>query len=188
MRHKRCGSIPESGRSSGGGNCNPLRCSCLENPMDRGAWWATVNGVLKSQTRLSTYTLKNRERVMGCKSQPTSQQKYPSVENGGGKSINIKTIPIPNIFSLQISSRTVKLWPLYPPLEEDLIKPLSLLSQCLPSKEAHTIQLSMDLTLKIITRSLHWILDDDTECYRRPQHILKEERSSRVHVRDFEAV
>ena len=38
------GSIPESGRSPGGGNGNPLQYSCLENPMDRGAWWATVMG------------------------------------------------------------------------------------------------------------------------------------------------
>ena len=36
------GSIPGSGRSSGEGNGNPLQYSCLENPMDRGAWWATV--------------------------------------------------------------------------------------------------------------------------------------------------
>ena len=36
------GSIPGSGRSPGEGNDNPLQCSCLENPMDRGAWWATV--------------------------------------------------------------------------------------------------------------------------------------------------
>ena len=35
---------------------NPLQCSRLENPMDRGAWWATVHGVAKSQTRLSTNT------------------------------------------------------------------------------------------------------------------------------------
>ena len=47
------GSIPGSGRSPGGGNGNPLHCSCLENPMDRGAWWATVRGVPKSLTRLS---------------------------------------------------------------------------------------------------------------------------------------
>ena len=40
--------IPGSGRSSGGGNGNPLQCSCLETPMDRGAWWATVHGVTKS--------------------------------------------------------------------------------------------------------------------------------------------
>ena len=45
------GSVPGSGRSPGGGPGNPLQCSCLENPMDRGAWWATVHGVAKSQTR-----------------------------------------------------------------------------------------------------------------------------------------
>ena len=39
------GLIPGSGRSSGGGNDNPLQCSCLENPMKRGAWGATVHGV-----------------------------------------------------------------------------------------------------------------------------------------------
>ena len=39
------GSIPGSGRSSGEGNGNPLRYSCLENPTDRGAWQATVHGV-----------------------------------------------------------------------------------------------------------------------------------------------
>ena len=46
------GSIPGSGRSPGGGNGNPLQYSCLENPMDRGAWQATVHGVAKSWTRL----------------------------------------------------------------------------------------------------------------------------------------
>ena len=46
------GLIPESGRSPGGGNDNPLQYSCLENPMDRGAWWATVHGLAKSQTQL----------------------------------------------------------------------------------------------------------------------------------------
>ena len=47
------------GRSPGGGNGNPLQCSCLENPMDRGAWWAIVHRVAKSQTQLkqlSTHT------------------------------------------------------------------------------------------------------------------------------------
>ena len=44
------GLIPGSGRSSGGGHSNPLQYSCLENPMDRGAWQATVYGVAKSQT------------------------------------------------------------------------------------------------------------------------------------------
>ena len=46
-------SIPGSGRSPGGGHGNPLQYSCLENPMDRGAWWATVHGVAQSRTRLS---------------------------------------------------------------------------------------------------------------------------------------
>ena len=40
------------GRSPGGGHGNPLQYSCLENPMDRGAWWATVYGASKSQTQL----------------------------------------------------------------------------------------------------------------------------------------
>ena len=47
------GSIPRSGRSPGGGNDNPLQYSSLENPMDRGAWQATVHGVTKSQTSTS---------------------------------------------------------------------------------------------------------------------------------------
>ena len=49
------GSIPGSGRCPGVGNGNPCQYSCLENSMDRGTWQATVHGVAKSQTRLSTY-------------------------------------------------------------------------------------------------------------------------------------
>ena len=47
---KDAGLIPRSGRSPGEGHGNPLQCSCLENAMDRAAWWATVPGVAKSQT------------------------------------------------------------------------------------------------------------------------------------------
>ena len=47
------GSTPGLGRSPGGGHGNPLQCSYLENPMDRGAWWAAVHGVTKGRTRLS---------------------------------------------------------------------------------------------------------------------------------------
>ena len=47
--------IPGSGISPGGRNGNPLQYSCLENPMDRGAWWATVHGVAKSQSQRSTH-------------------------------------------------------------------------------------------------------------------------------------
>ena len=50
------GSIPGLGRSPGEGNGNPLQYSCLEDPMDGGAWWSTVHGVAKSQTQLSDFT------------------------------------------------------------------------------------------------------------------------------------
>ena len=52
------GLIPVSGRSPGGGHGNPLQYSCLENPMERGAWWAIVHRVTKRWTQLkqlSTY-------------------------------------------------------------------------------------------------------------------------------------
>ena len=50
------GSVPQLGRSPGEGNGYPLQYSCLENPMDGGAWRATVHGATKSQTRLSNFT------------------------------------------------------------------------------------------------------------------------------------
>ena len=50
------GSIPGSGRPPGGGHGNPFQYSCLENPMDRGAWWAAVHEVAGSWTRLSNFT------------------------------------------------------------------------------------------------------------------------------------
>ena len=56
------GSIPGSRRSTGGGHGNPLQYSCLEDPMDRGAWWVAVHGITKSRTRLkrlSTHTPPN---------------------------------------------------------------------------------------------------------------------------------
>jgi len=48
------GSIPGSGRSPGEGNDNPLQYSCLENPMDRGAWWATVHRAVRLRQALMT--------------------------------------------------------------------------------------------------------------------------------------
>ena len=50
------GSISGSGRLPGGGNGNLLQSSCLDNPRDRGAWWAAVHGVANSWTGLSTHT------------------------------------------------------------------------------------------------------------------------------------
>ena len=47
--------IPGLGSSPGGGHGKPLQYSCLENPMDRGAWWATVHGATKRWTWVSTY-------------------------------------------------------------------------------------------------------------------------------------
>ena len=53
---REAGSIPGLGRSPGGGNVHPLQYSCLENPMDRGAWWASVHGVAQRRTWLSTHS------------------------------------------------------------------------------------------------------------------------------------
>ena len=64
-------SVPGSGRPPGGGHGNPLQCSCLDSPMDRGAWWATVHGVLESQTqwkRLSTHTCVEQEKTPAMQS------------------------------------------------------------------------------------------------------------------------
>ena len=59
------GSIPGLGRSPGGGHYNPLQNSCLENPMDRGAWWATAHGVLKKSD--TTEQLSNNKTMLGLR-------------------------------------------------------------------------------------------------------------------------
>ena len=64
------GSIPGLGSSPGEGNGNPLQYSCLENPKNGGAWYATVHGVIKSWTRLSDFTFtftfrKNQGIILG---------------------------------------------------------------------------------------------------------------------------
>ena len=76
------GSIPGSGRAPGEGHGNPLQYSCLENPMDRGAWWVTVQGATKSWTQLRarvhththTHTLKLqlRQTIMTIRQQQLS--------------------------------------------------------------------------------------------------------------------
>ena len=57
------GSILGSGRIPGEGNDNPLQYSCLENSMDRGAWWAMVLGVTKSETILNDWTCTSSHRI-----------------------------------------------------------------------------------------------------------------------------
>ena len=69
-------SIPGRRRSPGGGNGNPLQYSCLENPMDRGAWWATVHGVAKSWTRLSTHAC-TMTLDLSCVAQDTAEISMP---------------------------------------------------------------------------------------------------------------
>ena len=61
------GSIPRSGRSPGEGNGNPLQYSCLENPIDRGAWQATVYGVIKE----SDTTEQLKQQIIKIVSQPS---------------------------------------------------------------------------------------------------------------------
>ena len=57
------GSIPGPGRSPREGNGDPLQYSCLENPMGRGAWWATVHGVTKNGTRLNDFTFLSFDEI-----------------------------------------------------------------------------------------------------------------------------
>ena len=58
------GSVPGSGRSPGGGHGNPLHYSCLEDPMDRGVWRATVRRVSKSWTKLKPLSMQNFANIM----------------------------------------------------------------------------------------------------------------------------
>ena len=66
------GSVPVSGRSPGGGHGNPLQYSCLGNPMDQGAWWATVHAVTKSQTLFVSDWTTNTHTNKGCISNPNN--------------------------------------------------------------------------------------------------------------------
>ena len=69
------GLIPMSGRSPGGGHGHPLQYSFLENPLDRGTWWATVHRVAQCQTRLKQPCMHNyRTRVRNKASYSTRKQ------------------------------------------------------------------------------------------------------------------
>ena len=71
--------IPGSGRSPGVGNGNPLQYSCLKNPIDRGAWWATDHGIAKSRTQLSAHTFACTLLHWQSDSLPLSHQGSPTI-------------------------------------------------------------------------------------------------------------
>ena len=72
-------SIPGSGRSPGGRHSHPLQYSCLENPMDRGDWWAMVHGVSKSWTRLKGLSTHERMRMKVSRgSSPRHKDAWPT--------------------------------------------------------------------------------------------------------------
>ena len=71
--------IPGSGRSSGGGHGNPFQGSCQENPMDRGAWWAMVHSVAKSQTQLKQLSVSTRGLLSPWKTQTAWRKKQLAV-------------------------------------------------------------------------------------------------------------
>ena len=107
------GLIPGSGRSPGVGNGNPLQCSCPENPLDGGAWQATVHRVVKSQTRLSDFTFilsrrgSNDGKLLGAgrsielylhSSLHTTSLK--SMERGGCKSLGYYEVKAPSVSTM----------------------------------------------------------------------------------------
>ena len=63
------GLIPASGRSPGVGNDSPLQYSCLGNPMEKGAWWATVHSAAKNQTWLRRLSTHMQGNIKGCASE-----------------------------------------------------------------------------------------------------------------------
>ena len=81
------GLIPVSGRSPGGGHGNPFQYSCLENPMDREAWWATVHRVAKSRTRLKQLSLA-RPKLKASASQWQTRPRSTGLGEGGEKKKN----------------------------------------------------------------------------------------------------
>ena len=99
------GLIPVWGRSPGGGNGNPRQYSCLGNPMDRGAWWATVHGVTKSLTQLKLLcTL----ACTSCHRRPPWKQRWfqgetKTKEESGCSILSCKCPPGQRNFQLRLS-------------------------------------------------------------------------------------
>ena len=114
------GLIPELGRSPGGGNSNPLQYSCLENPMDRGVWWATVQGVTKSQTQLSTQH--QAEGSSRCKGQSMFGSLGRSVHHLAFVSGQVCSQPPPTQ-GVQCTEDLTESYPCQPPALPSLLSP-----------------------------------------------------------------
>ena len=71
------GSVPGLGRSPGEGNGDPLQYSCLENPMDRGAWWAMVHRVAKSWTQLKQLSMHSHEQAGTTRTAMVKMRLFP---------------------------------------------------------------------------------------------------------------
>ena len=91
------GSIPGLGRSPGGGHGNPLQHSCLENPMDRGAWWVTVHGVTESDTTEAT---RHGNAARGLGSIPARGTKIPQTMRCSHQKKKKKSTTHPHLFSV----------------------------------------------------------------------------------------
>ena len=87
------GSIPGSGRSPGGEHGKPLQNSCLENPMDRGAWWATVHGVAESDTNEHTSTLLHTLRSKRSSSLYCVAGTVLCIQDGSERDSNVCLLP-----------------------------------------------------------------------------------------------
>ena len=98
------GSIPGTGRSPGGGHGNPLRYSCLEDPMGRGVWWATAHRVAKSQTQLKRLNTHTHIHPPPHKSRVTNLMIFPlqlmSHSNSTVYCIVSCKLPFSNLFNL----------------------------------------------------------------------------------------
>ena len=135
------GSIPGSGRSSGEGNGNPLQHSCLENPMDGGAWWATVHGVARVghdwETSLS---LSNETTINAQRSQVSKSFNGRKVQSGmelrGGVDGRWKT-PDPSSCNASFLSLVFRLYDYKPSLPGNAIFTASL--HILPLYLPHTL-------------------------------------------------
>ena len=106
--------IPGTGRSPGEGNGNPLQYSCLENPMDRGAWRAAVHGVTKSQTRLNTvsYTMSKTTQIMPFNPHDNCIIRYCITSISQRGKLGHRELNLPNVTHLVIDEPafTIK-WP-----------------------------------------------------------------------------